>query len=194
MKENAVRKVILFNMVSLDGFFEGPGHDIDWHNVDQEFNNFAIEQLDIAGTLIFGRVTYEMMASFWPSALAIETDPEVAERMNRLSKLVFSHTLAQADWQNTRLVKGDPVAEITRLKNEPGGNMFVFGSANLSATLIAHGLIDEFRVIINPLILGSGTPLFQGIAERIQLRLTHSRIFSNGNVMLFYQPLGLSEM
>ena len=189
-QEKAARKVILFNMMTVDGLFEGPGHDLNWHNTDQAFEDFAIEQLDTADTLIFGRVTYEMMASFWSSSFAMKIDPLVAERMNRLPKLVFSHTLARADWQNTRLVKGDPVAEITRLKNEPGGNLFVFGSANLSATLITQDMIDEFRVIINPLILGSGTPLFQGITERIQLQLIYSRIFSNGNVLLFYQLLG----
>jgi dihydrofolate reductase len=188
MHRKKLRKLILFNMISLDGFFEGPERDINWHIVDQEFNQFAIEQLDTAGGLIFGRVTYELMAGFWPSSLALETEPLVAERMNRLPKLVFSRTLAQANWQNTRLVKGDPVGEITRLKEQPGGDIFVFGSANLSATLIAHGLIDEFRVIINPLILGSGTPLFQAISHPIQLQLTHSRTFTNGNVLLFYQP------
>jgi dihydrofolate reductase len=181
-----MRNVIIFNMITLDGFFEGPGHDINWHNVDEEFNDFAIEQLDTIDTLIFGRVTYEMMASFWPSPAAIETDPLVAERMNRLPKLVFSHKLARVDWQNTRLVNGDPVSEITRLKKEPGGNLFVFGSANLSAALLAAGLIDEIRLIINPILLGKGTPLFQGIADPIQLKLTYSRSFSNGNVMLFY--------
>jgi dihydrofolate reductase len=185
-----MRKLISFNMMTLDGFFEGPAHDITWHNVDQEFNDFAIEQLDTIDTLIFGRMTYEMMSSFWPSAVAIETDQVVAERMNRLPKLVFSRTLARADWQNTRLVNGDPVAEITRLKNAPGGNLFVFGSANLSATLISHALIDEFRVIINPLVLGKGTPLFKGITTSIKLQLTRSQSFSNGNVLLVYQLPG----
>lgn len=187
---NPSRKVILFNMTSLDGLFEGPGHDLNWHNVDEEFNDFAIEQLDSAGALIFGRVTYEMMAGYWPSQGAIEDDPRVAERMNHLPKLVFSRSLARADWNNTRLVKGDPLAELTRLKNEPGGSLFVFGSANLAATLVAHGLIDEFRVMLNPLILGSGTPLFQGISQPVPLRLVSCRSFSNGNVLLYYQPAG----
>ena len=182
-----VRKVILFNMMTLDGYFEGPGQDINWHNVDEVFNDFAIEQLETAGALIFGRVTYELMASYWPSAAALETDPQVAERMNRVPKVVFSRTLARADWQNTRLVNGDPAAEITRLKNEPGGPLFVFGSANLSATLLAHGQIDELRVMINPVLLGRGTPLFQGVSERIPLQLTRSQTFSSGNVLLFYR-------
>jgi dihydrofolate reductase len=189
-QEKGPRKLILFNMMTLDGLFEGPGHDLNWHNVDQDFNQFAIELVDTAGALIFGRVTYELMASFWSSANAFESDPQTAERMNRLPKLVFSRTLAQADWQNTRLVKGDLPAEITSLKNEPGGYLLVFGSANLSAALTAQGLVDEIRVMINPLILGSGTPLFQGIKEQIRLQLTDSRIFSNGNVLLFYQAPG----
>jgi dihydrofolate reductase len=106
--------------------------------------------------------------------------------MNRLPKLVFSRSLPRADWQNTRLVRGDAPAEIQRLKQEPGDSLFVFGSANLAATLIAHGLIDEFRVIVNPVILGSGTPLFQGISSPVHLHLANSRTFSNGNVLLTY--------
>jgi dihydrofolate reductase len=181
------RPVIMFNMMSLDGFFEGPGHNIDWHNVDEEFNEFAIQQLDSAGALIFGRTTYELMASYWPSPAGIKDDPQVAQRMNRLPKIVFSHSLARAEWQNTRLVKSDPAAEIRRLQKEPGGSLFVFGSANLADTLMAQGLIDEFRILVNPLILGSGTPLFQGAAGRIPLRLASCRTFANGNVLLIYQ-------
>ncbi len=180
--------IILFNMISLDGFFEGPGNNISWHNVDEEFNEFALDQLDSAGGLIFGRVTYQMMASYWPSPMAIETDPTVASKMNSIPKIVFSKQLEQADWNNTRLVRADPVEEITKLKQQPGKPLFVFGSANLASSLIRKGLMDEFRVMINPVILGGGTPLFQGIHEQLRLTLEKTKAFRNGNVLLFYKP------
>jgi dihydrofolate reductase len=195
-KEN--RKVIVFNLMSLDGFFEYAGHDINWHNVDASFNDFAVEQLDTAGALIFGRVTYDLMASFWPSDTAIESDPHVAERMNRIPKLVFSRTLEHVRWQNTRLLKGDPAEELNRLKQAdngelPRGDLFIFGSANLTADLLARGLVDEIRVIINPLILGKGTPMFQNVNDPIRLELTHTRAFPNGNVLLYYRVPGRNE-
>lgn len=181
------RKVILFNMVTLDGFMAGPGGNIDWHNVDEAFNQFAIAQLDEVGSLLFGRVTYELMASYWPTAAAIADDTEVANRMNQLSKVVFSRTLDQAAWQNTQLVKGDAVKAVSALKQQPGKDLFVFGSANLAATLIENDLIDEFRVMVNPVVLGGGTPLFQRIRQPLNLKLLNTRPFQNGNVLLYYQ-------
>jgi dihydrofolate reductase len=183
-----MRKVILFMLVSLDGYFEGPNHNLDWHNVDEEFTAFSLEQLDSAGLLLFGRGTYQLMAGFWPTAVAAKDDPLTAEAMNRLPKVVFSRTLANVNWQNTRLVKDNIVEEIKRLKDEPGKTIYVFGSSDLSLTLIKHGLIDEFRLLVNPVVLGAGTTLFHGIQENLHLRLLNTRTFKNGNVMLFYQP------
>ena len=110
-----MRKVILFMMVTLDGFFEGPNGEIDWHNVDQEFNKFAIEQLDSVDILLFGRKTYELMASYWPTPAAATDDPIVADKMNRLPKIVFSKTLSSVEWQNTRLVKENVAEEVAKL-------------------------------------------------------------------------------
>jgi dihydrofolate reductase len=183
-------KVILFNLVSLDGFFEGENHSLDWHNVDEEFNVFANEQLDSAGMLLFGRVTYEMMAEFWPSASAIRDDPSTAAYMNRLPKIVFSRTLKSAAWQNTRLVKDNIVEEVRRLKEESGKDLYIFGSSNLSVTLVQNGLIDEFRLLVNPLVLGKGKPLFKGIQEKLALELIRTKTFRSGNVLLVYQPEG----
>jgi dihydrofolate reductase len=183
-----MRKVILFNLMSLDGFFEGPDHNLDWHNVDEEFNEFAIEQLDATAGLMFGRRTYEMMASFWPSEEAIQTDPQVAGRMNSLQKFVFSKTLSQATWNNTQLVNGEASEAVARLRQQPGRDLFLFGSANLAATLTPLRLIDEYRVMINPMILGQGTALFQGSQGRVDLKLNQVRTFRNGNVLLYYQP------
>ncbi len=181
-------KVILFNLVTLDGFFAGPNGEIDWHHVDAEFNEFAIAQLNSAAGLIFGRVTYELMASYWPTESAIQDDPQVATKMNAIPKIVVSRTLDRADWHNTRLVKGNVAAEIAELKQQPGKNWFIFGSANLASALTDLGLIDEYRVIVNPVVLGSGKPLFPDLKNRLDLQLTNSRIFRNGNVLLHYQP------
>jgi dihydrofolate reductase len=183
-----VRKVILFNLITLDGFFEGPEHDINWHHVDQEFNDFAIEQIRKAGALIFGRATYMMMASYWPSPEAIRDDPQVAQRMNAIQKYVFSHSLDRAEWTNTHLVSGDASVELEKLKQQPGGDLFIFGSADLATTFIHRGLIDEYRLLVNPVILGKGTPMFQEIDLPINLRLIESRTFRNGNVLLIYRP------
>jgi dihydrofolate reductase len=188
--ENHMRKIILFNMVTLDGFFEGPNQDISWHNVDAEFNEFAIEQLKSADGLVFGRVTYQLMASYWPAPSAIENDPVVAGLMNRLPKTVFSKTLAKADWNNTRVVKGaERVAEeIAKLKQQPGKDLLLFGSADLASTLTQLGLIDEYRIMVNPVVLGRGTPLFKAVKDKLRLKLVNARTFGNGNVLLSYQP------
>jgi dihydrofolate reductase len=183
-----MRKIILFNMVTLDGFFAGPDGNIDWHRTDDEFNRFAIDQTGAAGGLIFGRVTYELMASYWPTQSALADDPQVTEIMNSKPKFVVSRTLEQATWQNTRLIRSNLVSEMQQLKQQPGGDLFVFGSAKLAATLIEHGLIDEYRLIIAPLVLGSGMPCFPGIHAPLTLKLISSRIFQNGNVLLTYQP------
>jgi dihydrofolate reductase len=183
-----MRKVILFNLVSLDGFFEGENHNLDWHNVDEEFTEFSLTQLDSAGMLLFGRGTYLLMAGFWPSAVATQDDPLTAEAMNRLPKIVFSSTLTKVTWENTRLVKENMVGEIRRLKEEPGKDLFVFGSSNLSVTLIQYGLIDEFRILLNPVVLGRGTTLFTGIQKSLKLRLLRTQTFGNGNILLVYRP------
>lgn len=183
-----MRKVILFNMVTLDGFFEGPNGEIDWHKVDEEFNQFAIDQLNSVDVLLFGRVTYELMASYWPTPAATADDPIVAEKMNTMSKIVFSRTLEKAEWQNTRLAKENVVEEITRLKQQPGQDLIIFGSADLTATFIQHGLIDEYRIMVNPVVLGNGKPLFKGIKDKFNLKLLKTKTFSSGNVLLYYQP------
>jgi dihydrofolate reductase len=184
-----MRKLFAFNMVTLDGFFEGPDRDISWHNTDEEFNQFANEQTSAVDTILFGRVTYELMAGYWPTPAAFENDPIIAVLMNRTPKIVISRTLTKADWNNTRLIKDRIAEEITALKQQPGKDLAVFGSANLLSTLIQLDLIDEHRLLVNPVILGRGTPLFQGIQNRLSLKLLSTRQFRNGNVLLVYQPV-----
>jgi dihydrofolate reductase len=183
-----MRKVIFFMLTTLDGFFEGPNGEIDWHNVDEEFNEFAIEQLNSVDVLLFGRVTYELMASYWPTPLAIEDDPIVADKMNHLPKLVFSRTLKKVEWQNTRLIKENIGEEILKRKGQPGKDMILFGSSDLAVTLADLDLIDEYRIMVNPLILGGGKSLLKGAQQRLKLKLLKTRTFQNGNVLLYYQP------
>jgi dihydrofolate reductase len=184
-----MRKIIFQMMVSLDGFFEGPEHELDWHAVDDEFNEYASDLLDTIDTLIFGRVTYEGMASYWPSDFAIKNDPIIAAKMNRLKKIVFSTTLNKTDWANTRLVKGDPALEISGLKPLTGKDMAIFGSSDLALSLIPANLIDEYRIFMNPVILGEGKTIFKGIRKRLNLKLVKSRVFKSGLVCLYYQPV-----
>lgn len=188
-----MRNLFLFMMVTLDGYFEGPNQDIGWHNVDEEFNEFAINQLNELDTLLFGRVTYEGMASYWPTPFAMEDDAIVAEKMNTISKIVFSRTLERADWNNTRLVKEHIAAEVSQIKQQQGGDLAIFGSANLAGSLLQMGLIDELRIMVNPVILGDGKPLFTGIHEKVNLKLLKTRTFRSGNVLLTYQPLQKRE-
>ena len=183
-----MRKIIIFNMASLDGLFEGPKRDISWHNVDEEFNEFAIQQLHSVDTLIFGRITFEMMANYWPTPAAIQNDPIVAGLMNAKPKIVFSRTLQKVEWNNSRLIKEFIPDEINKLKEQSGKDLIIFGSADLAASMMKASLIDEYRIMLNPVVLGSGAPLFKGIKDRLDLKLIISKTFRSGNVLLYYQP------
>jgi dihydrofolate reductase len=183
-----MRKLFTFNMVTLDGFFEGPNGEIDWHNANnQEFNDFAIEQMASMDTILFGRRTYQMMASYWPSEIAVQSDPIVADLMNRFSKVVFSRTLETVDWNNTRLIHENAGQEVRKLKMQPGKDLAIFGSAELISTVLDE--IDEHRVMVNPILLGGGTPLFKNSPQRTRLVLAGERAFRSGNVLLTYRPL-----
>jgi len=182
-------KLILFNMMTLDGFFEGPDKGLGWHQVDAEFNQFAIEQMDNAGALIFGRITYELMASYWPTPDVIKNDPEVANRMNSTPKIVFSRTLERTDWTNTKLVKNIAKEEIEDIKQQSDRDIIIMGSANLAAGFREFGLIDEYRIMLNPIILGKGHSLFLPSNKRESLILSQTRPFRNGNVLLIYSAI-----
>jgi dihydrofolate reductase len=185
---SSTRKMISFVMTSLDGYHEGPDHSIDWHNAgSEEFNRFAVEQMDEADLLVFGRVTYELMAGYWPTQAARDEDPEVATRMNDLPKVVVSRTVDHVAWANTELVRDHVGERLTELKRRPGKDIAIFGSSNLTASLLGMGLVDELRIMINPVVLGHGTPLFQG-ADVTGLTLREVRSFESGNVLLMYTP------
>jgi dihydrofolate reductase len=189
-----MRKLYTYLMSSLDGFHEGPGGagDLGWHHTDQEFVEFAVSQLNDASMLLFGRTTYQLMASFWPSEQARSEDPLTATRMNELPKIVFSTTLTTADWHNTELVSGGVAERIAELKQGSGGELAVLGSARLTASLLEQGLLDELRVMVNPVALGSGTPLLGGLTRAVQLELRQTRTFASGNVLLNYRPLPIN--
>jgi dihydrofolate reductase len=179
---NRMRRLIVSNLVSLDGFFEGPNHELDWHVLDEEFFAYANDMLRNADTLLFGRSTYQLMASYWPAA----PPDEIANQMNGLPKLVFSSTLKTADWNNCRLVTRDAAAEISSLKQLPGKDLLILGSAQLASSLLNLGLIDEYRVIINPVLIGNGKPLFPALKQRIRLKLSHPKVFASGVIILYY--------
>jgi len=183
-----MRKVIFFNLTSLDGYFEGPDRDINWHIVDDEFNEFAIQQTGEFGALLFGRVTYELMAGYWPTEAAKRDDPMIAGLMNSLPKVVFSKTLEKVEWENTKLVKANFVAEVLKLKQQSGKDIAIFGSSDLAVTLIEHNLIDELRIMVNPIVLGEGKPILHGFKAKLSLKLIKTRTFKTGNVLLYYEP------
>lgn len=186
-----MRKAIMFNLITVDGYFEGVNKwDIDWHQVDDEFNQFSIDQLNLSGGLIFGRVTYQGMAAYWPTPTAIQNDPIVAGLMNTIKKYVFSRTLEKIEWSNSQLIKGDAVTELKKLKEQPGNDLYIFGSANLSSTFTKNGLIDEYRLMVNPIVLGKGVPIFDSNQGILKLNLINLKTFRNGNVLLYYQPAG----
>ncbi len=184
-----MRKIVVMMSVSLDGFIEGPNGEIDWHMVDDELHQHFNDQLRTMGAFLDGRVTYELMAEFWPTA---DEDPsssqpvvEFARIWRDMPKLVFSRTLEHADW-NAIVVRDVVPEEIQALKAEPGGDLAV-GGADLAATFMRLDLIDEYRLYVNPIVLGRGKPLFPASAEPIDLWLAETRTFRNGVVLLRYE-------
>ena len=182
-----MRKLIVFNQVSLDGYIADARGDMSWaHKNDPEWNVFAAENAGGDGVLLFGRVTYDLMANYWPTPAALKNAPAVAEGMNRMQKVVFSRKMKKAAWQNTTLVKKDIVGAVRKLKSERGPGMVILGSGSIVSQLTQAGLIDEYQMVVNPVVLGKGKTMFAGIKEKVALRLTKTRAFGNGNVVLWY--------
>jgi len=185
-----MRKLIVFNHISLDGYFVDSNGDMSWAKTgpqDAEWDAFVADNAGGGGVLVFGRITYEMMASFWPTPAAIQTMPAVAEGMNSMPKVVFSRTMVQASWNNTKLVKGDIAAEIRKMKKESGDGMVIMGSGSIVSQLTQEGLIDEYHVVVNPVVLGKGRTMFDGVTEKPNLKLSKTRAFGNGKVFLSYE-------
>lgn len=186
-----MRKLTVFNHVSLDGYFVDRNGDMSWaHKDDAEWNAFAAGNAQGGGMLVLGRVTYNLMVGFWPTAAAMETMPLVAERMNNLPKIVFSRTMETAAWSNTTLIKDDIAAAVRKLKQESGAGMTILGSGSIVSQLAQAGLINEYQIVVNPIVLGAGRTLFEGVTAPLPLQLTATRAFGNGNVVLNYAPVG----
>ncbi|MFE4334780.1 dihydrofolate reductase family protein [Streptomyces sp. NPDC056831] len=184
-----MRKIILMMSMSLDGFVEGPDREIDWHLVDDELHIHFNEQLRTMGGFLDGRVTYQLMADFWPTA---DSDPsstgpmaEFAAIWRDMPKIVFSRTLERADW-NTTIMREVDIDEITALKARPGGDLSL-GGADLAASFMRHDLIDEYRIYVHPVLIGRGKPLFPASDARTHFQLTETRTFGNGVVLLRYE-------
>ncbi|HET6996216.1 MAG TPA: dihydrofolate reductase family protein [Chitinophagaceae bacterium] len=178
----------VYNFLSVNGYFKGPNDDISWahETSSQESTDFASESAQSSSTLLFGRKTYEMMASYWPSEQAKKNAPGVAEGMNRSEKIVFSKTLKKADWNNTRIVKDNIEQEVKKLK-EAGKNMTILGSGSIVNLLTEKGLIDQYTLMIHPIALGGGTAFLEDISKKLSLELVNTRSFKNGQLLLQYR-------
>lgn len=184
-----MRKLGVFESISLDGYFTDARNDMSWAHAgsdDPEFAAFTAGNAKGGGTLVFGRVTYEMMAAFWPTAQAAEMMPDVAKRMNSGRKFVFSRSLKQADWNNSTVLNGDPAVEMRRLKRESDVDLVVLGSGSIVAQLAQARLVDRYMFVICPIALGAGRTVFDGIKEPRQLQLEQARSFRNGKVFVSY--------
>lgn len=194
-KSLSVRTIYLFMSLSIDGYFEGPNHDLSWHNVDDEFNTFAVELLWDTDLFLWGRRIYQLMESFWPDAADDESmskdDVEIARSMNHTPKIVYSRTLERVDekknWMNVKLVRELDPQEVRRLKGQAGKKIGVGGSG-LALSLAREGLINEYMFMVTPVMLGSGTPILKGLDAKVKLEVISSRPFRSGNVLLTYKP------
>jgi len=186
-----MRKLSVFNFISIDGYYKDLHNDISWHRHGEEESEYSEQSLEAENILLFGRVTYEMMAGFWPTAEAIKNIPVVAERMNRSEKIVFSDTLQEAEWNNTSIMKGDIAAHIRELKKTPGRDLTILGSGSIVTQFANAGLIDGYEIMIDPVALGAGTPVFQGLKNKLDLKLINTRTFSSGVITLSYEPLNI---
>ena len=185
------RKVISLMHISLDGFSAGPNGELEWARVDDEMYEHVESMLTTVDTALYGRITYQLMESYWPTVPAdpasTEHDRRHAHWVEHVHKVVFSRTLEDVTWNNTMLVKENIADAVARLRQQPGKDLMIFGSPSIVHTLARHGLIDEYQLSINPVVLGSGTPLFSNVRDRIDLELLETRAFRSGAVGLHYR-------
>ena len=185
-----MKKVICRMSVSLDGYIEGPNREIDWHLLDDEVNAYVVEMLEATDVIVKGRKTYELMASFWPTAEGDDSSVKsFKDLMNGKPKLVFSRTLKRVEWQNSRLASGTISEEVARLKQTPGDGLICVGGSDLAASLLEEGLLDELWVLVTPVLIGGGKTLMDAIKKRHPLKLLSTRAFKSGNVALTYDAV-----
>jgi dihydrofolate reductase len=189
-EESGMQRVIVFNNVSVDGYIADDKSDMSWaRNEDAEWSEFLQGNAKGGGGLLFGRKTYDLMVSFWPTPAAIAMMPEVAGKMNSAKKVVFSKSMDKVEWQNTTLVKSDPVETVRKMKGEAGEGLVIFGSGTIVAQLADAELIDEYQIAVIPVALGGGRTMFDGLEKKLRLKLLKHRVFGNGSVLLHYEPV-----
>jgi dihydrofolate reductase len=186
-----MRKIIFSIPITLDGYIEGPNRELDWVIADDELHDFYSQLLKNADMILYGRVTYELMVSYWPTALDNSSIPEsmirFANTLNPMHKVVFSKTMKNAGW-NTSVVDTLNPEEILEMKSEQGKDILLGGGASIAQTFMQHGLIDEYQLLVQPVAIGIGKPLFNGIHDRLKLNFIWSRPFQSGVIALCYRP------
>ena len=180
-------KLSAFLFISIDGYYKDMENDINWHRHGGEESDFAATSSQQEHILLFGRVTYQLMASYWPTAMAIENDPKVADGMNRTEKVVFSKTVHTSDWNKTRFLSDNLVEEVKKLK-EGEKDITILGSGTILTQLANAGLIDSYQFMIDPVALGEGTPIFGGLQQKLDLELINSKVFDSGIILVTYKP------
>lgn len=184
----------MFNLISIDGYFADENGGIEWHHTDDEFNKFGMEQAKSFGTIIFGRTTYELFEDYWPNALkdpkTSSDDRQIAQTIEDATKIVFSKTLKEVSWNNSKVFSEINPNNVNAWKEKEGRDAVIFGSGTIVQQFTKLGLIDEYRILINPVILGKGKSLFEN-ADMQELELTNTKVFKNGNVLATYIPTGL---
>src|SRR2546421_7847491 len=189
IRRSPMQQLIAFVTTSLDGYFADSAGDMSWaHKSDPEWLEFVSSNASQGGTLLFGRVTYDLMVRYWPTPMARQQNPAVADGMNSAPKIVVSRTLKEATWQNTRLLSGDLAGEIHKLKQQPGKGMCILGSGTIVTQLAEARLIDELQIVVSPVVLGKGKAPFETLKQRLALKLLKTRSFTNGNVIHYYGP------
>ncbi len=188
-KTSVMGKLSVYNFVTLNGYFKGPNEDISWAKGkrSREEDEFAAKNLQANGILLFGRKTYEMMKSYWPTEQAKKDVPDVAKGMNKAEKIVFSRTLKNTDWENTRIINGNIAEEVKKLK-EGSKDITILGSGTIVSQLAEKGLIDVFQVMVYPVAISDGTPFLNDIHQALELKLTKSQIFKSGTAFHCYEP------
>jgi dihydrofolate reductase len=189
-----MRKVIVTMWVTLDGFIAGPNEELNWvtNIFDAAMGKYEDDLVSAGDTLLLGRVTYQSFAGAWPK---VPDNPSVSEgekayarKLNAMRKVVFSRSLDKAEWNNSRLAKEIVPEEIAEMKQQPGKDMLIYGSASIVQAFTNLGLIDEYQLLVHPVILGSGKPLFNNIKDRHGLKLVKTKTFDSGVVVLYYEP------
>ena len=178
-----------YTFITLNGFYKGINEDISWHRHGGEESEHATEGLSGNGILLFGRKTYEMMASYWPTPAAMEAGPDIAKGMNNAEKIVFSRTLQEANWNNSRIIKENVAEEIKKLKQSGNKDMTILGSGSILTLFAENNLIDEYQFMIDPVVLGEGSSVLKDITKKLDLKLTKSKVYKSGVILVCYEPM-----